>query len=363
MSIQVQGLCKKFGHHVAVRELQVDIADGEFFVLLGPSGCGKTTTLRMIAGLDVPSAGLVRIHGRDVTYAEPRHRDIAMVFQDYGLYPNMTTFQNIEFPLKVRKVPKPERRRKVIDTAERLGIAGLLDRKPGKISGGQRQRVSLARALVRSPHAFLMDEPLSNLDASLRATMRTEIKQLVSHLGITTVYVTHDQVEAMSMADRIGIMCDGDMIQVGKPLPVYDNPRTKFVAEFIGSPPMNLFPADIAPGGGITCALQPFADALREDQRRKAADLKAQGVPFLIGIRPEHLSCVAPGAPDAAAALVEFVEPLGQTTNLHIRAKDIHFVVVTGRTLVEAGANVGIAADPDHLRVVESEACSTPMPR
>jgi multiple sugar transport system ATP-binding protein len=251
----------------------------------------------------------------------------------------------------------------VIDTAERLGIAGLLDRKPGKISGGQRQRVSLARALVRSPHAFLMDEPLSNLDASLRATMRTEIKQLVSHLGITTVYVTHDQVEAMSMADRIGIMCDGDMIQVGKPLPVYDNPRTKFVAEFIGSPPMILFPADIAPGGGITCALQPFADALREDQRRKAADLKAQGVPFLIGIRPEHLSCVAPGAPDAAAALVEFVEPLGQTTNLHIRAKDIHFVVVTGRTLVEAGANVGIAADPDHLRVVESEACSTPMPR
>src|SRR5437867_2892053 len=167
MSIEVRGLCKRFGPHTAVHGLSFDIADGEFFVLLGPSGCGKTTTLRMIAGLDVPSEGLVRIRGRDVTYAEPRHRDIAMVFQDYGLYPNMTVYKNIEFPLKVRKVPPSERRRKVLDTAERLGIGELLGRKPGKISGGQRQRVSLARALVRNPHAFLMDEPLSNLDAKL----------------------------------------------------------------------------------------------------------------------------------------------------------------------------------------------------
>ena len=206
MSIEVHGLSKRFGGHTAVHGLDIEIADGEFFVLLGPSGCGKSTTLRMIAGLDVPSSGTVRIRGRDVTHAEPRHRDIAMVFQDYGLYPNMTVFKNIEFPLKVRKLAVPERRRKVLDTAERLGIAELLNRKPGKISGGQRQRVSLARALVRSPHAFLMDEPLSNLDASLRASMRAEIKQLVSALGITTVYVTHDQIEAMSMADRIGIM-------------------------------------------------------------------------------------------------------------------------------------------------------------
>ena len=217
--------------------------------------------------MDAPSSGTVRIRGRDVTYAEPRHRDIAMVFQDYGLYPNMTVFQNIEFPLKVRKLAVPERRRKVLDTAERLGIAELLNRKPGKISGGQRQRVSLARALVRSPHAFLMDEPLSNLDASLRASMRAEIKQLVSALGITTVYVTHDQIEAMSMADRIGVMSRGEMIQVGRPLQVYDNPRTRFVAEFLGSPPMNLFAAELNGDGRITCA----AAELRRSAAARAA--------------------------------------------------------------------------------------------
>ena len=281
MSIEVHGLSKRFGGHTAVHGLDIEIADGEFFVLLGPSGCGKSTTLRMIAGLDVPSSGTVRIRGRDVTHAEPRHRDIAMVFQDYGLYPNMTVFQNIEFPLKVRKLAVPERRRKVLDTAERLGIAELLNRKPGKISGGQRQRVSLARALVRSPHAFLMDEPLSNLDASLRASMRAEIKQLVSALGITTVYVTHDQIEAMSMADRIGIMSRGEMIQVGKPLQVYDNPRTRFVAEFLGSPPMNLFAAELNGEGRINSQPQSFADLLPREQKERAADLKARGLRFL----------------------------------------------------------------------------------
>jgi multiple sugar transport system ATP-binding protein len=354
MSIAIQGLYKRYGDYTAVRDLHVDIADGEFFVLLGPSGCGKSTTLRMIAGLDVPSEGRVSIRGRNVTYAEPRHRDIAMVFQDYGLYPNMTVFQNIEFPLKVRKVAVPERRRKVLDTAERLGIAEFLQRKPGKISGGQRQRVSLARALVRAPHAFLMDEPLSNLDASLRATMRTEIKQLVSNLGITTVYVTHDQVEAMSMADRIGIMNKGDMIQVGKPLQVYDNPRSRFVAEFIGSPPMNLFPARMA-AARITCAVQPFADALTPDQRARAADLADRGVPFFVGVRPEHLTVAPPGGRDAIQAEVEFVELLGQTTNLHLSCMTSRFVVVTGRTAVEAGSTVGVSADLGHLRVVEGE--------
>ena len=360
MSIQVQGLSKRFGNHVAVRDLNVEIADGEFFVLLGPSGCGKSTTLRMIAGLDAPSAGRVHIHGRDVTHAEPRHRDIAMVFQDYGLYPNMTVFQNIEFPLKVRKLAKPERRRKVIETAERLGIADLLKRKPGKISGGQRQRVSLARALVRSPHAFLMDEPLSNLDAALRASMRTEIKQLVANLRITTVYVTHDQVEAMSMADRIGIMRDGDMIQVGRPLEVYDGPRSKFVARFIGSPPMNLFPAEFAGGRRIMCPLQPLADALPEAQRARAAALQARGLPFLIGVRPENLAVNGADGAHAIAAVVEFIEPLGQTTNLHLRAGETHFVVVSGRTSIEAGARVGVAVRPEDLCVVEDEPAQAP---
>jgi multiple sugar transport system ATP-binding protein len=353
MSIEVRGLYKRFGTYTAVHDLNFDIADGEFFVLLGPSGCGKTTTLRMIAGLDVPSEGMVRIRGRDVTYAEPRHRDIAMVFQDYGLYPNMTVYKNIEFPLKVRKVAAPERRRKVLDTAERLGIGELLARKPGKISGGQRQRVSLARALVRNPHVFLMDEPLSNLDAKLRATMRTEIKQLVSNLGITTVYVTHDQVEAMSMADRIGIMDRGDMIQIGNPLQVYDNPRSRFVAQFIGSPPMNLFPAQL--GGAVACQIQPFADALPEDQCAHARELAGRGVPFFVGIRPEHLSLVPPGSPASFEAAVEVVEPLGQTTNLYLRHNGVGITVVTGRTAVRVGETIGVRADPAHLRVVEED--------
>ena len=353
MSIEVRGLYKRFGSYTAVHDLNFDIADGEFFVLLGPSGCGKTTTLRMIAGLDVPSEGMVRIRGRDVTYAEPRHRDIAMVFQDYGLYPNMTVYKNIEFPLKVRKVAASERRRKVLDTAERLGIGELLARKPGKISGGQRQRVSLARALVRNPHVFLMDEPLSNLDAKLRATMRTEIKQLVSKLGITTVYVTHDQVEAMSMADRIGIMDRGDMIQIGSPLQVYDNPRSRFVAQFIGSPPMNLFPARL--GSAVTCEIQPFADALPADQCAHARELAGRGVPFFVGIRPEHLSLVPAGSPSSFEAEVEVVEPLGQTTNLYLRHNAVGMTVVTGRTAVRVGETIGVRADPAHLRLVEED--------
>ena len=353
MSIEVRGLSKRFGGFVAVQSLDIDIADGEFFVLLGPSGCGKSTTLRMIAGLDRPSSGMVRIRGRDVTWAEPRHRDIAMVFQDYGLYPNMTVFQNIEFPLKVRKLPVPERRRKVLDTAERLGIAELLARKPGKISGGQRQRVSLARALVRSPHAFLMDEPLSNLDASLRASMRAEIKQLVSALGITTVYVTHDQIEAMSMADRIGVMSGGEMVQIGRPLQVYDNPRTRFVAEFLGSPPMNLFPAELREGR-IVAQPQSFADLLPREQRALAADLTGRGLEFFVGVRPEHLSLAAADAPHAVAAEVEFVEPLGQTTSLHLQCRSTRFLLVTGRTSVTVGETVAVVAAADHVRVIEA---------
>ena len=206
MGIQINQVFKRFGSFTAVNGVSVDIEDGEFFVMLGPSGCGKTTTLRMVAGLELPSEGEIRINGKDVTYEEPRHRDIAMAFQDYGLYPHLSVYDNIAFPLKIRHVPEQERRKKVEDTAEKLGIAEFLQRKPGQISGGQRQRVSLARALVRNPRVFLMDEPLSNLDAKLRATMRTEIKKLVSGLGITTLYVTHDQVEAMSMADRIAVM-------------------------------------------------------------------------------------------------------------------------------------------------------------
>ncbi len=352
MGIEVNSVYKRFGDFTAVNGVSVDIADGEFFVMLGPSGCGKTTTLRMIAGLELPSQGQIRINGRDVTFEEPRHRDIAMAFQDYGLYPHLSVYHNIEFPLKIRKVAPAERKRKVHDTAEKLGIAQFLDRKPGQISGGQRQRVSLARALVRNPRVFLMDEPLSNLDAKLRASMRTEIKKLVTSLGITTVYVTHDQVEAMSMADRIAVMRNGDMVQVASPLEIYDTPKTEFVADFIGSPPMNLFAASMSSANGIECAVPAFAAGLSVDGPDGARAVAGGQGRFLIGVRPEHLRIVASGASGAAPAVVDFVEPLGQTTNVYVDSGGHKFIVVTDHTSAKVGDAVGVAADPAKVRLV-----------
>ena len=355
MSIEVRGLSKRFGGYTAVQGLDIEIADGEFFVLLGPSGCGKSTTLRMIAGLDMPSSGTVRIRGRDVTYAEPRHRDIAMVFQDYGLYPNMTVFQNIEFPLKVRKLAVPERRRKVLDTAERLGIAELLDRKPGKISGGQRQRVSLARALVRSPHAFLMDEPLSNLDASLRASMRTEIKQLVVDPG------DHDRLRD-PRPDRGHVD--------GRPHRRHESRRDdpgRQAASGLRQPPHSVRGrvSRLAADESVRRrAERRWSDHLRSrraspiccraSSSERAADLKARGLAFFVGIRPEHLSLTASTAPHAVSAEVEFVEPLGQTTSLHLKAQAARFMLVTGRTNVVAGETVSVVAMADHVRVIEA---------
>jgi multiple sugar transport system ATP-binding protein len=352
MGIQVHNVFKRFGSFTAVNGVSVDIADGEFFVMLGPSGCGKTTTLRMIAGLELPTGGEIHINGRDMTYEEPRNRDIAMAFQDYGLYPHMSVYQNIEFPLKIRKIPDVDRRKKILETAEKLGIAEYLQRKPGQISGGQRQRVSLARALVRNPRVFLMDEPLSNLDAKLRATMRTEIKKLVTSLGITTVYVTHDQIEAMSMADRIAVMRKGDMVQVASPLEIYDRPRTAFVADFIGSPPMNLFAAKLAANKDIVCAVQPFADALKGRDREGLGDALNQSAEFQIGIRPEHMQLVKPATKGAARAIIDFVEPLGQTTNVYVSLAGQKFVVVTDKTEAKIGDEVGVLPQDGKVRAV-----------
>lgn len=352
MSVDLNNVYKRFGHVLAVNGVSIKVDDGEFFCMLGPSGCGKTTTLRMVAGLELPSEGQILIHGRDVTFEEPRHRDIAMAFQDYGLYPHMTVLQNIEFPLKVRGVARDERARKVRETSERLDIGELLTRKPGQLSGGQRQRVSLARALVRNPRVFLMDEPLSNLDAKLRASMRTEIKKLVSTLGITTIYVTHDQVEAMAMADRIAVMSHGDMIQVAAPLDIYDRPRTRFVADFIGSPAMNMFEGLLGPQGNIVCDLQTFADALPASEREAAGKMADPQGKLLIGIRPEKLRIGRSDEPGAVEALVEFVEPLGQTTNVFVETGGHRFVVVTDRASAKIGDLVGIVAHPEHLRVI-----------
>ncbi|MFO1091324.1 MAG: ABC transporter ATP-binding protein [Hyphomicrobiales bacterium] len=356
MGIEINQLYKRFGSHTAVDGVSVDIADGEFFVMLGPSGCGKTTTLRMIAGLELPSDGRIVINGRDVTYEEPRHRDIAMAFQDYGLYPHMSVYENIEFPLKIRKVAPDVRKRTIEATAEKLGIGEFLGRKPGQISGGQRQRVSLARALVRNPKVFLMDEPLSNLDAKLRATMRTEIKKLVTSLGITTVYVTHDQVEAMSMADRIAVMNKGSMVQIAAPIDIYDRPRTAFVADFIGSPAMNLFEAELSHGGLVVCSVQGFAQAMTAEERDQAASMADVKGHFLIGIRPEHLRIVAAGAKGSTPANVEFVEPLGQTTNVYVEVGSQRFVVVTDRTSARIGDAIGLVPEAGKVRAVAKAA-------
>jgi multiple sugar transport system ATP-binding protein len=246
--IQLKGLSKRWGSFVGVKAMDLHIADGEFLVLLGPSGCGKTTTMRMIAGLEDASEGDILIGGTRVNGLEPKDRDIAMVFQSYGLYPTMSVYDNIRFPLKVRKIPQAEHHERVMRAATTVELTEFLDRKPAALSGGQRQRVALARAIVRKPKVFLMDEPLSNLDAKLRVSTRAQIKNLHHELKTTTIYVTHDQIEAMTLADRVVVMSKGVVQQVGTPLEIYDRPANTFVAGFIGNPAMNLLRGDIRGG-------------------------------------------------------------------------------------------------------------------
>ncbi|GIF72445.1 ABC transporter ATP-binding protein [Asanoa siamensis] len=267
---------------LAVQEFNLEIADGEFVILVGPSGCGKSTTLNMIAGLEDISSGELRIDGQRVNDKAPRDRDIAMVFQSYALYPNMTVRENMAFPLKLAKLSKEEIDRKVDEAAKVLELTALLDRKPANLSGGQRQRVAMGRAIVRSPKAFLMDEPLSNLDAKLRVQMRTVVSRLQKRLGTTTVYVTHDQTEAMTLGDRVVIMRAGAIQQVGEPQELYDNPRNLFVAGFIGSPSMNFLPATVSEGRLRTSLGDfPLGDRMRQQVSDSGGDL-------IVGIRPEH---------------------------------------------------------------------------
>ncbi|MBM3511331.1 MAG: sn-glycerol-3-phosphate ABC transporter ATP-binding protein UgpC [Alphaproteobacteria bacterium] len=246
--IRLVNLSKRWGAVTGVKTMSLDITDGEFIVLLGPSGCGKTTTMRMIAGLEDASEGEIRIGDRLVNDLDPKDRDIAMVFQSYGLYPTMTVYENIRFPLKVRKVPEADHLERVMRAANTVELGELLDRKPAELSGGQRQRVALARAIVRKPKVFLMDEPLSNLDAKLRVSTRAQIKNLHHELKTTTIYVTHDQIEAMTLADRVVVMSKGEVQQLGTPLEIYDRPANTFVASFIGNPAMNLLAGEIQDG-------------------------------------------------------------------------------------------------------------------
>ena len=294
------------GPVVAVRELSLDIGDGEFLILVGPSGCGKSTALRMVAGLERISSGTIAVDGRVINDVAPKDRDIAMVFQNYALYPHMTVSKNLAFGLRQRRTPRDEVRRRVEEISRMLGIEELLGRRPGQLSGGQRQRVAMGRALVREPAVFLLDEPLSNLDAKLRVEMRAELRRLQDRIGVTTIYVTHDQVEAMTLGDRIAVLSDGVLQQVGGPQDVYDRPDNVFVAGFIGSPSMNLLRGRVDDG-----RISAGSIHLAESSRIPAGDV-------IVGFRPEALAPVGEGGPDSTfEVLVDVVEPLGDEVLVH----------------------------------------------
>jgi ABC-type sugar transport system ATPase subunit len=356
-----EAVTKRFGDVTAVDALTLDIADREFMVLLGPSGCGKTTALRMIAGLETVSDGSLRIGASVVNDVEAKNRDIAMVFQSYALYPHMTVRGNIEVPLKARKftvdgqtrkLNSAERGDRVADAARILGLDTLLDRKPGALSGGQRQRVALARAIVRRPEAFLMDEPLSNLDAKLRAQTRVELVQLHQQLETTFIYVTHDQVEAMTMADRIAVMSEGRLQQVGPPQAVYDRPQNLFVARFIGSPPMDVVEGRVTGTTGAEVTVD-LGEAGSVTASLPAGTSVADGRTVSVGVRPEHLGL---GSGDLHG-VVEVVESLGHERHVFVDLGG-HRVIV--RQSAEdgapaAGSRVDLAVQAQHVHLFDSE--------
>ena len=339
------------GFH-AVHKLSLDVADGEFLVLVGPSGCGKSTALRMIAGLETITSGELRIGDRVVNDLEPKDRDIAMVFQSYALYPHLTVRDNIAFALKLKKMPKDEINERVENAARILELTENLDRKPGQLSGGQRQRVAMGRAIVRQPQAFLMDEPLSNLDAKLRVQMRAEVSKLQHALNVTTVYVTHDQIEAMTMGDRVAVLSRGILQQVGTPQDLYDHPDNLFVGAFIGSPQMNLLEAMVSSNGGGTM-LKFGSSTITVPSSVLAAcpSLKGyDGRRVAVGIRPEHLSVGTDGAADTINGVVDVREGLGAEVILHI---------TTDAVGVDTSAAENTAATSDRVVVARVEPHAT----
>ncbi|MGU3496786.1 ABC transporter ATP-binding protein [Xanthobacteraceae bacterium A53D] len=343
--VRLKQVRKSYGAVPVVHGVDLHIRDGEFVVFLGPSGCGKSTTLRMIAGLEDVTSGAIEIGGRDVTRLEPKDRNIAMVFQNYALYPHKTIYENLAFGLRMRKTDKAEIDRRVKSAAAILGLDPYLDRKPKQLSGGQMQRVALGRALVRDPEVFLLDEPLSNLDAKLRVRMREEIARLHQEVGTSMVYVTHDQVEAMTLANRIVIMRDGHVQQVGAPLDVYDRPANLFVAGFIGSPEMNLIEGHLEQGamrtGALTIALPPGIEA-------------TEGTALTLGIRPEHVS-VGEG-PQAHRFDVAVIEQLGAQTLCIGQVAGVRLRVLMDRTdAVSNGQTLPVTFRPERLHVFAKE--------
>jgi multiple sugar transport system ATP-binding protein len=344
MDILYQQVSKWFGSAEALAPLDLHVPDGSFLALLGPSGCGKTTALRLLAGLERPTSGRILIGERDVTFAPPKDRDVAMVFQSYALYPHLKVEDNIGYPLRVRHVPRAERARQVREVAELLGLEDFLERRPRQLSGGQRQRVALARAIIRQPQAFLMDEPLSNLDAQLRLQMRVEIKRLQRELGTTTLYVTHDQVEAMTMADLVAVINRGRLQQLATPAELYAAPANLFVATFCGSPPMNILSGEVANGtfqhraGKVTMAASGH-----------------QG-PAKLGFRPEHARLVESVAADSLAGEIYVIEPLGNETLVTV---DLGDTLVNIRQpsdfSMPVGTRCGVEPAARHLHLFDVE--------
>ena len=347
-SITIRDVKKTYAKSQVVHGVDLDIASGEFVVILGPSGCGKSTLLRMIAGLEEISGGEIAIDGIVVNSLEPRERGCAMVFQNYALYPHMSVAQNIGYSLKVAGVPKAERTQRIQAVARTLELEPLLDRKPMALSGGQRQRVAMGRAMIREPKVFLFDEPLSNLDAKLRVQMRSEIRKLHRRLNATSVFVTHDQVEAMTLADRLVVMNGGRVEQVGTPSEIYNRPASRFVATFVGGPAMNILEGVVTPDG-----LSLLGGSRRLDVSRAGLPV---GTEVAMGVRPEAVRLVAPGTPGALDATVDLVEELGAGRVVYVDLDGAPFSVVTSEAVHPApGTAVGLLFSPDAMHLFSSE--------
>ncbi|MEP7331897.1 MAG: sn-glycerol-3-phosphate ABC transporter ATP-binding protein UgpC [Terracoccus sp.] len=359
--VEFSGISRRYaGDVVAIRELNLHVDDGEFLILVGPSGCGKSTALRILAGLDKPTTGQVKIGGKTVTRLGPGERDIAMVFQNYALYPHMSVYRNLSYGLRQRKVAKSDIEERVRETAGILGIEELLDRKPGQLSGGQRQRVAMGRALVRRPQAFLLDEPLSNLDAKLRTQVRGDLKRLHRQLPVTSIYVTHDQVEAMTLGDRICVMSQGEVQQIGTTDEIYNRPENTFVASFMGSPPMNLFRGLVRSGTLVVGGKGIFP-------------VKSPDGPVTVGVRPEDLELCPQEVSDAIVARIDFCEPLGSHVLVHVwvgggqgaagepfpteetRSGETVVVQAPPGTSLESGTLVGLQARQDKTYLFDVE--------
>jgi multiple sugar transport system ATP-binding protein len=366
MKILLENLSKHFGAVKAVDDVNLEINDGEFMSLVGPSGCGKTTILRLIAGLESPTSGEIYFDGTPVSRVPPGRRNVAMVFQSYAIYPHMTVLDNIAFPLETRGVEKKERVRRAKEAAEFVRIEGFLDRRPSELSGGQRQRVALARAIVRQPSAYLMDEPLSNLDAKLRLFMRAELKRMHLKLEVTTVYVTHDQVEAMAMSARVAVMNEGILQQVGTPDDLYSCPENQWVAGFIGSPPMNLIDAAFTEREGVKYLTIGESTISLEGGVAEELMRKATGAKTVAGFRPEHLSVHTEPKPDSLEGELYALEPLGEYIIVDVMLQDklIKAKTAPGFT-AEIGSKVYLTFDKEALYIyiqeqLVSRGCSSP---